>query len=363
MSRILVIRFGALGDLCLLTWSLAKFARHHSGDGGHRVTLVTKAAYADLMRHATGIESVIPLPGPRLSDLLRLARILRPSRFDQVIDAHHNLRSILLLTMLGRRPTQRLAKDTSSRLSLLFLRRRTRKLHRTMRDRFDTLFQPAPSGQSGGTVGTNQIVTPHPLARLTPVTNEPIDLSSGQTAAAPVLGLAPGARWDTKRWPAEYFARFLQEFRKVSSAPVRLFLGPQERAWFADSDLARTASGLNAVEICQEQDLIRTATALAGCSSLLTNDTGLLHLAEAVGVPVLALFGPTVRDFGYFPHLPQSLVLQRELDCRPCSRNGKRPCWRLDQACLQEISPLTVLATLSRMAPWSEFLPKVVHRG
>jgi len=155
----------------------------------------------------------------------------------------------------------------------------------------------------------------------------------------------------------------LQDFRKVCSAPVRIFIGPEERIWFAESDLSRTASGLAAVEIVQDKDLIRTASALAGCSSLVTNDTGLLHLAEAVGVPVLALFGPTVRDFGYFPHLPQSLVLQRDLDCRPCARNGKRPCWRLDQACLQEISPVTVLAALSRMSPWCEFLPEVTSRG
>jgi heptosyltransferase-2 len=72
-------------------------------------------------------------------------------------------------------------------------------------------------------------------------------------------------------------------------------------------------------------------------------------MAEAVGTPVLALFGPTVREFGYFPIRPGSRVMERSLDCRPCSRNGKRPCHRGDLACLRDIPPDEVLAALSAM--------------
>ncbi len=80
-----------------------------------------------------------------------------------------------------------------------------------------------------------------------------------------------------------------------------------------------------------------------------TNDSGLLHLAEAAGTPVLAFFGPTVRQFGYFPCLDDSEVLEVELDCRPCSRNGKRPCHREDLACLREITPDRAKPWLNRM--------------
>lgn len=79
------------------------------------------------------------------------------------------------------------------------------------------------------------------------------------------------------------------------------------------------------------------AEVLARCRVAVTNDSGLLHLSEAVGTPVVALFGPTVRAFGYFPLLASSLALERELDCRPCSRTGSRPCHRGDLACLDRI--------------------------
>jgi heptosyltransferase-2 len=79
---------------------------------------------------------------------------------------------------------------------------------------------------------------------------------------------------------------------------------------------------------------------LGGCRRLVCNDSGLMQLAEAVGTPVLAFFGPTVRAFGYAPQLPASVLLEEtELDCRPCSRNGKRPCHRGDLACLERLDP------------------------
>jgi ADP-heptose:LPS heptosyltransferase len=91
---------------------------------------------------------------------------------------------------------------------------------------------------------------------------------------------------------------------------------------------------------------------LARCSLLATNDSGLMHLAEAVGTPVVALFGPTVRQWGFFPRLPGSVVVETPLECRPCSRNGKRECHRGDLACLQHIEVDEVLARVLDAAPW-----------
>jgi ADP-heptose:LPS heptosyltransferase len=86
---------------------------------------------------------------------------------------------------------------------------------------------------------------------------------------------------------------------------------------------------------------------------VVTNDSGLMHVAEAVGTPVVALFGPTVRGFGYFPSLPRSAVLETNgLECRPCSRNGRRPCWRGDHACLTRIDSEAALARVDALGPW-----------
>jgi heptosyltransferase-2 len=85
------------------------------------------------------------------------------------------------------------------------------------------------------------------------------------------------------------------------------------------------------------------------CRAFVGNDSGLMHLAEAVGVPVVALFGPTVQAFGYYPSLAQSRTLERRIACRPCSRNGSTPCPRRTGECLAAISADTVANTIATL--------------
>lgn len=332
MTNQLVIRFGSLGDLCVLGWSLARLA-DATAPNRPRVTLVTKAAWADLAWKIRGVDRVVSLQGSGAVAVRRVAKELRDDPFDRVVDAHNVMRSHLLLGLMARRPDARLAKDTVARLAFMRFGRRSPCLERTMRDRFDDLF-PEVQAEPGAPVEP-------PLAHLSP---------HGVTrpAEAP-LGLAPGAQWSTKRWPDNKFNDLAKKFLETSFGTVRIYLGPREETWFADSPLAALTAldPGGRVEIIRDSTLVGVATSLAGCGRLVTNDSGLLHLAEAVGTPVTALFGPTVREFGYFPQLAASRVLETDLDCRPCSRNGKRPCHRGDLACLDRIPVDDVLAALA----------------
>ena len=88
---------------------------------------------------------------------------------------------------------------------------------------------------------------------------------------------------------------------------------------------------------------------LGRLSALVTNDSGLMHLAAAVGTPVVALFGPTVTEFGFAPAGPGHQVLERPLDCRPCSVHGTERCPRGHFRCMKETAPEEVLAALDRL--------------
>ncbi len=353
LSRTLIIRFGSLGDLCLLAWSLSGQDAVARADGTPRprITLAVKAAFAPLMATVPGVDVVAPLDGPGWRDLWQLARCLRRERFDTVLDAHGVLRSRLLCLLLGRWPARRIVKDTVARLALLRssqaggarLAPPPPALRRTMLRRFDEVVSPI------GSVALE--TTPHgvgPGAALLAAGRggalRPRGPADGARKAR--IGFAPGARWDTKRWPSGHWADLLRRLREVTDLPVEIFLGARERAWFADGPLADAVATAGNVAVATDLPLPELAQRLGACRVVVTNDSGLLHLAEAAGTPVLALFGPTVRAFGYFPLLPGSRVLERELACRPCSRNGRRPCWRGDLACLAEISPDAVLAAL-----------------
>ena len=324
MSQTLVIRFGSLGDLCLLGWALARRCdeRIAAGLDPDPVTLVTKPAFAALAAGFRGVGSVMAPDDTGAMAVARLARRLAGLKPGTVVDAHNVLRGHLLLALMGRRSDRRLAKDTAARLALLRGGLPAPRLERTMVARFDDLFavDRPPAGAA-------------PTAPVPPL----IHLRPSASTAGPVLGLAPGAQWDTKRWPQDRFAAVLSHHLERTGGTVRIFLGPKEESWFAGSDLAALASG-SRVEVIRSGSLPHVAAGLGACHAVLTNDSGLLHLAEAVGTPVVALFGPTVRAFGYFPRLPASRVLEIPLDCRPCSRNGKRPCHRGDLACLVRIT-------------------------
>jgi len=326
LKNILVIRFGSLGDLCLLGWSMPAYAHDHQT----RITLATKPAFAPLMRQVRGIDQVVELPGSGLAGLWQLARSLKQENWDTIIDAHGVLRSHGLAMMMGCRPDARINKDTRKRLAMLKGSDQSQLAKRNMRQRFDELFDQ----------GGIEVSVP-PLAHL-----------AETTPAEKILALAPGAQWDTKRWPQENFAALLKAFRSEFQVPVHVFLGPREESWFAGSELEAACAELTAVEVIRRQSLPEVAQGLARCTALVTNDSGLLHIAEAGGTPVLAFFGPTVEQFGYFPCLPQSEVLQVSLDCRPCSRNGKRPCHLGDPdnlACLRGIKPEQAQPFLHRM--------------
>jgi heptosyltransferase-2 len=331
---LLVVRFGSLGDLCLLGWSLARLADRPASED-RRVTLVTKAAFAPLLANVRGVHRVIPLRNSSIGAVARLAEQVRSMPWDMVIDAHNILRGHLLFALMRIIPDRRLAKDTAARLAFMGFGRREAGLERTMHDRFEDL-----------TVG----LAPDPLDN-SPTLPPLASLSRRQSdqPTPPTLGLAPGAQWDTKRWPEEYFVTILSRHLQDHTGNVRIFLGPREKSWFTGSSLERAALDSGRTEIIQDRSLAEVTALLSECNQLVTNDSGLLHMAEAIGTPVLALFGPTVREFGYFPILPGSRVMERPLDCRPCSRNGKRPCHRGDLACLRDIPPDEVFAALSAM--------------
>ena len=87
---------------------------------------------------------------------------------------------------------------------------------------------------------------------------------------------------------------------------------------------------------------------LKRAAALISGDTGVMHMATGVGTPVVALFGPTVRQFGFFPYNAHASVVERNLECRPCSSHGGPECPLEHHLCMREILPDMVFTTLTR---------------
>src|ERR671939_277511 len=100
--------------------------------------------------------------------------------------------------------------------------------------------------------------------------------------------------------------------------------GPRAAHPYQAGPLSRPSPGAGA--------LLRRARALV------SGDTGVMHMATGVGTPVVALFGPTVRAFGFFPYGSRAQVLELDLACRPCSSKGGPRCPLGHHRCLGEMS-------------------------
>jgi heptosyltransferase-2 len=158
----------------------------------------------------------------------------------------------------------------------------------------------------------------------------------------PFIAVAPGSRWPAKRWTG--FSRLCDTLARdakillVGDAADREFTAPIAKAL-----------GDRALDLSGRAPLMHTAAHVARCRAFVGNDSGLMHLAEAVGTPVVAMFGPTVDAFGYYPSLAQSRAVERRIACRPCSRNGSTPCPRRTGECLTAISSDTVAQAVATL--------------
>jgi len=155
------------------------------------------------------------------------------------------------------------------------------------------------------------------------------------------LILQPGARWLNKRWPAESFADLLQQLSVTYPGVQFAILGGNQ-----DRDLGQLLSAAapkRCLDLTGKLSLPEMVEWIRACDMMLSNDTGPMHVAAALGKPVIALFGPTeprrTWPYGQLEH-----VVQLKLPCVPCLKSKCHHNPALE--CLRALSPSTVLGAM-----------------
>ena len=164
------------------------------------------------------------------------------------------------------------------------------------------------------------------------------------------LGIAVGASYATKRAPLSLFKAILQHVvqQHDNSVPLSIYVLGNEHERQLGEHLCRelATTRVTRQNLCGQLPLTSVAQQLANMAVLLCNDSGLLHVAEAVGTPVVALFGPTVEAFGFSPWQARSRVFSSSIGCRPCSRHGATPCRYGDKKCFTLLDPAAIATAL-----------------
>jgi heptosyltransferase-2 len=151
-------------------------------------------------------------------------------------------------------------------------------------------------------------------------------------AGTPLIALAPGSVWATKRWP------FYAELARVLASSAHIVvIGSKDDAPLAAEIVAATDA--RATDATGKLSLLGSAELIRRCALVVTNDSSPQHLASAVGTPTVTVFGPTVPEFGFGPLAPHSVIAGvAGLRCRPCDRHGPAQCplghWR----CMRDLT-------------------------
>lgn len=338
-ERILLVQTAFVGDIVLTTPLLRELKRLRPLA---RVTVVTTPAGRALLDGHPCVDAIVVHDkrgaerGPRA--VARAALALRRERFGTAIAAQRSSRTGVLVRASGA-PLRVGFENAPGRWAY------TRRVpwdagaHAVRRylALAGPLGGPAPDGVAAPMLAVSEEARVRAAALLE---------SLGVGRDEPILAIAPGSVWGTKRWTPEGFAGVARAAPGLGLSPV-LVGSPEEAALCAR--VAALAGGAVPV-LAGGTTLADLAALLARARALVANDSGPGHIASAVGTPVVAIFGPTVPAFGYAPFGEANVVIERPgLECRPCDSHGPQVCPLGHHRCMTEIPAERVIQALARV--------------
>ncbi len=313
-ARVLIVKLSSLGDLihalpavhCLKTGLPAV------------IDWVVNTEYADLVRCFNDVRRVIPFPRHALKQLPAFRRALQREEYDLVVDLQGLLKSALI-TRLAR---------AARRIGPSFQREGARWFYHAL---------AGPPDRRRHAVEQNlDVVRYLDLPQAAPVFPMRFTRPS-LNAPEPRLALIPCSRWPSKNWPLSAFTQTAREVHSRTHATIYILGGQADAATCAK--LARELSGF-AVNLAGRLTLPELGGYLQAMQLVISNDSGPMHIAAALDVPVLAVFGPTdPARTGPYGAIHQ--VFNGRLSCQPCYR---RRCRYGANPCLQAILPEQVTA-------------------
>jgi lipopolysaccharide heptosyltransferase II len=324
----LVIQTAFLGDVVLTTPLLSVLAERYGP-----VDVVTAPGAASLLEQHPAVQDVVRYDKHAADrgwrPFRRLGSALRAKGYSRVYLPHRSVRSALLALWSGARERIGFA-DSPAAVTYTSRIPRPRDGHEV--ERLLTLAGLKPGD-------------PAPPVNLELA---PTDLAAADAwllshnVGPDFIAVAPGSVWATKRWP--YYAELA---RGLDRSVV--IVGSAEDAALADA-IVQAAPG-RVVSAAGALSLRGSAALIQRAGVLVSNDSAPLHLATAVGTPVVALFGPTIPEFGFGPRRSGDMVLGRDdLPCRPCSRHGPPVCPLGHHRCMRDLGVDAVAAALARIA-------------
>ena len=302
-KKILIIRFSSIGDI-VLTSPVVRCLYQQGGDV--EIHYLTKRKFSSIVENNPYIRKVYSIES-RVAEVLPF---LKAESYDLILDLHNNLRSLHVIAGL-RKPFRRFSKLNFRKWLLVRFKARVMPPVHIV-DRY--LQTVEKLGVSNDGQGLDFFIAPDGEVDIEQL---PPPFRNGY------IGFVIGGNHSTKILPAE---KVLEVCRGLDY-PVVLLGGPEDAE---RGDLIASETGLTVYNACGKFSLMQSASLVRQARMIITNDTGLMHIAAAFRKPVISVWGNTVPELGMFPYLPkdvpQLISEVTGLNCRPCSKIGFAEC-------------------------------------
>ena len=323
--KILVIRFSSIGDIVLTTPVLRCLKEQL--DGEVELHYLTKKQYKSVIEHNPHISRIHTIE----KSTNEIIEELKSVGFDYVVDLHKNLRSRRVIKNLKVMSFSFDKLNYQKWLLTTFKINKLPKIH--VVDRY--LESVKSLGVTNDHKGLEYFISE----------NDKVDLSEIPVShQSSYVSFAIGAQHATKRLPTD---KIISICKKIGT-PIVL-LGGKE-----DIDAAKEIEirvGANIYNACGKYSINQSASLVQQSETLITHDTGLMHIGAALGVKIISIWGNTVTDFGMYPYYPNNpekyiVVENKDLKCRPCSKIGHDSCPKKHFKCMNDIDEEEIVKAL-----------------
>ena len=326
LRSVLVIRYSALGDVVLATSVIEPL---HARFPDARIEWVTSPAYAPLLEGLPGLARVHRLGRGGLREAVELAVKLR-GRFDLAVDLQNKVKSAIVARAAGRR-------------QLVFRRRSPGQSALALLGVDPPVRGPGATQLYADVLRPLGVFRPGRIQVALPASARDAAAAALAGARRPRVAVAPGASQATKLWAPDRFAA-VADALAAQGASIVLAGGPADAvalAGFRAACRAPIAADLTRLPVDG------LAAGLASVDLLVACDSGPVHLASAVGTPVLAVFGPTSPERWGPP--PPGKAVSLPIDCAPCSNHGGPRCPEGHHRCMADLPSSTVAEEARRL--------------
>jgi lipopolysaccharide heptosyltransferase II len=326
-DKILLIRFSSLGDI-LLTIPTINTLRKNFPDS--EIDFLTHSEYEKLLKYSNlTINKIIGVnPGETNKPLnfIKIALKLRKENYKHIIDLHSNLKSLIISELI--RPFQILRVKKYIFRRFLFINTKINLLPdkkiRISRSYLKTLNGIVKEIDNEFQFKLNREECIDTCSRLPEITVDNY------------IVFSPFSPKKTKEWlPDKYIKlgrEILNEYKNIKIVITGLKTNQEE------GEYIKRGIGNGSINLCGKTDIFKLACIISNAKVLISGDSGPAHLASALNIPSITIFGPTTTNLGFKPLGAKSIIIQEDLSCRPCSRHGTDKCPEKHFRCMRDIN-------------------------